>query len=204
MAENKLLDAKKLMKKKRPTFVRTDSHKLKFKGSDKWRKPKGLHNKMGDNRRGYRRCVDFGYRTPVELRNVCVNDGMEHVVVRTISDLQKIDTKTQAIMVAHTVGLKKQLDILAKALEMNIKVANIKDVKKYLDETKKSLDDKKASKKKKETDKEDRKKKREKEAKEKEEKDLEKTVEKEGDEDKEKEKKAEEKKEKDKVLTTKD
>mgnify|MGYP001600489337 FL=1 len=53
-----------------------------------WRKPKGIHNKMRKNRRGYSAIVRIGYRTNKKERGRINN--LIPVVIRSLSDLNNI------------------------------------------------------------------------------------------------------------------
>ena len=50
--------------------------------------------------------------------------GYEEVVVRNVDDLSKVDSETQAIRIAHTVGMKKRADISVRAEERHIHILN--------------------------------------------------------------------------------
>jgi hypothetical protein len=50
--------------------------------------------------------------------------GYEEVVVRNVDDLSKVDSETQAVRIAHTVGMKKRADISVRAEERHIHILN--------------------------------------------------------------------------------
>jgi len=50
--------------------------------------------------------------------------GYAEVLVRTVDDLNKVDPKTQAIRIAHTVGMKKRAEISVRADERGVHVLN--------------------------------------------------------------------------------
>ena len=54
------------MKKKKPKFIRQDAHK-KGRLAKKWRKPKGLQSKMRLCKKGYRKRISKGYKSPKEV-----------------------------------------------------------------------------------------------------------------------------------------
>lgn len=64
-----------------------------------------------------------GWGAPKNLRGLHPS-GLREVVVSSMKDLGKIDAKTQAVKISHTVGKRKRADILKKAEEMKIKVLN--------------------------------------------------------------------------------
>lgn len=53
-------------------FIRQDAHK-KAKLKNLWRKPKGLHNKMRLQKKGYRRLPKVGMGTPNTEKNLFNN-----------------------------------------------------------------------------------------------------------------------------------
>ena len=103
-------------------FIRQDAHKRK-KLAKKWRKPIGLHNKMGDNRRGYRKPLKSGYQSPKETRGKN-KDGLYPTVVTHERELQELDTKTHAVVIARTLGGKKKIQLINTALEKGFTLQN--------------------------------------------------------------------------------
>jgi large subunit ribosomal protein L32e len=67
--------------------------------------------------------VEIGYRGPKVARGLHPS-GYVEVSVRTIDDLNKVDPETQAIRIAHTVGLKKRGEISLRAGEKGIHILN--------------------------------------------------------------------------------
>jgi len=197
------LAARKLLKRRKPKFLRQDGHK-KLRLGNKWRKPKGIQNKMRLKLRGYRRNVSKGFKSPRSVRGMS-STGLEMIKVFTKVELDRVDPATLGVIVASTVGKKKRLDILKSAIEKNITIINFKDpamiVKNIEDEIMKKTEAKKklmAEKEKKKKEAEKKAEEKKKKVKAKEEKKEEKTI-----EDKLEETKKKEKKEKDKILTKK-
>ncbi|MBA3064812.1 50S ribosomal protein L32e [Candidatus Woesearchaeota archaeon] len=176
---------------KKLKFIRQDAHK-KVRLGKKWRRPRGLHSKMRLSKKGYNKSVSVGYGSPRKTRNMH-SSGLKLIIIKSLKDLEKIDTKNECVAVAKTIGLRKKVEILKQAVKKGIKVVNIKDVNKFLkdveEKIKKSKEEKENLKKKKEI------KEKEKAAKK---KTIEEKVEK-----TDEEKKEEKKKERDKLLTKK-
>lgn len=108
---------------RRPEFLRQEWHRRKRLQSVKWRKPVGDHSKMRQHY-GYRRnVVSIGYGSPKEARYLHPS-GFKEVRVWNVKDLEKINPEQEAARVAHQVGMKKRLDIEAKADELKIRVLN--------------------------------------------------------------------------------
>lgn len=186
---SKLLELRKAIKAKKPVFLRQDYHKKKELGR-KWRKPKGLHSKMRHHFKGKIRCVAHGWGSPLEVKYLHPS-GLKQVIVSSVEGLKKINAKTEGAMIAAAVGMKKRFEILKKAMELGIKVLNIKNAESYLKEQEEKF-------------KERKKRRTELKAAKKEEKKEEKLEEKIKPEPTDDEKKKQEKLEKDKLLTKKD
>ena len=178
------------MKERKPDFVRQDNPK-RMKVNSKWRKPKGLHSKIRHKFKGRRKMPSPGYKSPREVKGLHAS-GLNMIRISSAGGIAKIRKESEGIIIAKNVGMKKQLVILKKAKELEIKVLNLN-----IDGQIKKIEDIISSKKKdaKETKKEETKKEiKEKETKSKETKEE---IEKPTDENK----KESEKKEKDKLLT---
>jgi len=197
MIETKeLLWLRKKIKAKKPKFSRQDSHKKK-KLENKWRKPKGLHSKMRLGKSGYKKSVKKGYGSPRSVKNLS-SEGIEKVNAFNKKDLEKIDTKSQGVIISSGVSLKKRIDIIIEAEKKKIKILNIKDLSKYIKEAEEKREKAKKEKEERKKEKEKKKKAEEKKAKKTEGKGVEEKV------IDEEEKKKLEKKEKDKILTKKE
>jgi large subunit ribosomal protein L32e len=108
---------------RRPEFLRQEWHRRKRLQNVKWRKPVGDHSKMRQHY-GYRpNVVSIGYGSPKDARYLHPS-GFKEVRVWNVKDLEKINPEQEAARVAHQVGMKKRLDIEAKAEELGIRVLN--------------------------------------------------------------------------------
>jgi len=112
---------------RRPEFVRQESWRYK-RLKPSWRKPKGIDSKMRLQVKGWPKIVKVGYRGPAAVRGLHPS-GFRDVLVYNVSDLLRLNPETDAARIAHTVGAKKRLEILAKAKELGIKVLNPTGVK---------------------------------------------------------------------------
>lgn len=182
-----LLELRKKIKKKKPSFVRQDAHK-KPRLEKKWRKPKGIHSKMRLKLRGYRRSVSVGYGSPKKVRGLH-NSGLKSIMINSIKDIEKLDSKKECAAIAKTIGMKKRILLINKAKAVGVRIINIKNVDAYL----KNLEEKFA--KRKEKKKERKKKEKAKEVKKGKKEELADKIK------TEEEKKEKVKKEKDKLLT---
>lgn len=109
-------------KSKKPKFRRQESWRYK-RVSEVWRKPDGVDSKMRKKVRGWPKSAEIGYRGPRVARGLHPS-GYVEVLVRTVDDLGKVDPKTQAIRIAHTVGMKKRAEISIRAGERGVHILN--------------------------------------------------------------------------------
>jgi large subunit ribosomal protein L32e len=78
---------------------------------------------MRKKMKGWPKSAQIGYRGPKVARGLHPS-GYAEVLVRTVDDLNKVDPKTQAIRIAHTVGMKKRAEISVRADERGVHVLN--------------------------------------------------------------------------------
>ncbi len=108
---------------RRPEFLRQEWHRRQRLQRVRWRKPEGDQSKMRQHY-GYRRnVVSIGYGGPREARHLHPS-GFKEVRVWNLKDLERINPETEAARVAHSVGMKKRLEIEEKADELKIRVLN--------------------------------------------------------------------------------
>jgi len=121
-ATERALALRERHKSKKPKFRRQESWRYK-RVSEVWRKPDGIDSKMRKKMKGWPKSVQIGYRGPKVARGLHPS-GYVEVLVRTVDDLNKVDPKTQAIRIAHTVGMKKRAEISVRADERGVHVLN--------------------------------------------------------------------------------
>ncbi|MBC8444131.1 hypothetical protein H8D83_00945 [Candidatus Woesearchaeota archaeon] len=185
-------------KRKKPDFIRQDSHK-KGRIKSRWRRARGLQSKVRLAQKGYRLKPKIGYGAPKEIKHLV--KGLKSNIVSTIKELKKIPNDEGIII--SKIGLKKKIELIKEAIKTKITILNIKNPELFLKQIEENLKQKKELKNKKIKTKTAKKEKAKEKAKEKEKKEdtkekiedkIEKTT-----EEMEKEKK----KEKDKILTKK-
>lgn len=211
--KKKLLEWRRQLKKKKPEFIREDSHQ-KTRVHPSWRNPDGDHSKMRHMFRGYKKGPSQGYRSPRLIRGFS-RSGLKQVVVQSMTDISRIDPhdKELGIIIGGNVGTRKKVLLLKKCLELKLNILNFKDAQNYIKNVEEKLKENKTKSAEKKKEKDKKKEEREKAAEEKKKKeavqekeaktkspgssdDLAEKIEKEEDA-----KKEAEKKEKDKVLT---
>ena len=116
------------IRSKKVEFLRYDWDKYNRIGrQETWRKPKGRDNAMRLELKGYPPRVKVGYRTPKDIRGLHPS-GLIPVYIRNEKDLEKVANlkeKERAIIVfSSALGLKKKLELVEKAKQLGVKVAN--------------------------------------------------------------------------------
>ncbi len=107
-------------------FVRVDTHRHSRLGKgrpklQKWRRPRGKHNKTRLKRFSYPIQPEIGFGTPRATSGRV--KGLLPVLVNNIQELQKL-SKNNIAIISRRIGAKKKIEILKKATEMNLKIAN--------------------------------------------------------------------------------
>ncbi|MBS3114611.1 50S ribosomal protein L32e [Candidatus Woesearchaeota archaeon] len=120
---NTLLELRTRIKEKKPDFIRQDNPK-RMKVNDKWRKPKGIHSKIRHKFKGRRKMPSPGYKSPREAKGLH-SSGLKIVGILSINDLIKIRKESEGAVIAKSVGMKKKLEILKKARELNVNILNL-------------------------------------------------------------------------------
>jgi large subunit ribosomal protein L32e len=132
----KALRARARVKRKKPAFVRPESWRY-MRLKESWRRPRGLDHKIRRKIKGWPASVNTGYRGPKASRGLHPS-GYWEVIVCNVEDLREIDSKTQAIRIAHTVGMRKRARIITEARKKKITILNLKEAREVVEEEKKA------------------------------------------------------------------
>ena len=116
----KLLELRKKMKLKKPSFVRQDAHKH-IKLGTSWRARKGRHNKYRVRKKGSNPSPSYG--SPSAVRGLHAS-GKKEVMVYRVSDIDSVDKDKEAARISASVGLKKRMDIINHAEKLKVRVFN--------------------------------------------------------------------------------
>lgn len=151
---SKLIEHRRLIKKRKQKFIRQDYHKISSLGmgrkkKQKWRRAKGRHSKVRQSHKGRRVVPTIGFRSPRLVRGTL--EGRNPIMVYNLNDLNKVGKNDIAVI--SSIGLRKKIEIMKKAQEMKIPISNLNQKKldkkiKMRDEERKIEKDKKESKKK--------------------------------------------------------
>ena len=121
-------DIKRLIKvrsEQRATFKRRCLHQKK-KLADVWRKPTGMHNKQRRLLKAKGPMPNSGYGSPAAVRGLHPS-GLAEVLVFNPEGVEGLDSETQAIRIAGSVGGKKRAAIQEKAIAAGVRVLNPKE-----------------------------------------------------------------------------
>ena len=124
-ARRSLLRLRSHVKSSKPAFVRPESWRY-TRLKENWRRPRGLDHKMRRKIKGWPPTVNVGYKGPKVARGLHPS-GYREVLINNIEELGEIDPKTQAIRIAHTVGKRKRVKIIAEARKKKIAILNVKE-----------------------------------------------------------------------------
>lgn len=123
-----------MLKNRKPRFVRKDWRELSKLGmgrkkKQRWRKPKGRHNKLRAKKRSVGKMPGVGYRSPKSVRGTF--QGLTPILI--INENQLNNLKQGGMAVMASIGLKKKIQIATKAKQLGVKFANL-DIDKFLNE----------------------------------------------------------------------
>jgi len=96
-----------------------------------WRSPKGRDNNMREKRRGYSPVVSIGYKT--SRKEIGKIRGKKPVLVLNLKELERV--KKDEIVILGGVGKKKKIEIIKKAKEKGIEMANV-NINKFMKQIK--------------------------------------------------------------------
>ncbi len=125
---------------KKQKFLRTNVNKysklgVRRKKKQKYRKAKGLDNKIRLKMKGHLRNVMIGFRSEKSKRDL-VNE-LKPVKISNLHDLKNL--KKGEIGILSKIGIKKKIEIAEYALKNKLKLFNINS-KKFLEKTKEKIE----------------------------------------------------------------
>jgi large subunit ribosomal protein L32e len=112
-----------MKKRKKPNFHKQKSHSLKRIAGKGWRTPRGCDSKQRRKKKSRGARPKAGYCQPKKIRHLHPS-GFKEVLVRNVSELEGIDSKTHAVRIAAPVGKRKRADIAKICAEKKLKMLN--------------------------------------------------------------------------------
>ncbi len=145
MSIKKSLEHRGKIKHRKPAFNREDWHKRKAVSDSGWRKPRGKHSKMRQGFQGHQSLVNPGYGSPSDVYGLH-SSGYLPVRVCNPEDLSVLDKSVHAVVIAATVGAKKKIEMVKKAITLGLKIIGIKNPAEYIKNAEENMASKKATK----------------------------------------------------------
>lgn len=115
---------KKFLRSETVRFMRLGKRRQKLQ---KWRKPRGRHNKIRKKRAGYPATPSIGYGTHKKL--IGLVEGMRPVMITNMLDVTSMPHASIGVL-SRRIGAKKRMEIIKVAHEKKIKLLNVKGDKK--------------------------------------------------------------------------
>ena len=123
MVEKRLMRIKSNLRKKRPSFNRIESWRLK-RVKNSWRKSRGIDSQTRMKTKSGVKSPSIGYRSPKKVRGIHPS-GYEEVRVFNINDLKGLNNKKHALKLSRRLGAKKRIALIDYAQNRGFKVLNI-------------------------------------------------------------------------------
>ncbi len=123
MEQKRLMELRKKINKKRPSFRRVESWRY-VRVKDSWRKARGIDSRTRIKSKSGVKSPSPGYRGPKKLRGLHPS-GYEEVRVETSDDLKTLNNKKHAIKISTQLGVKKRIKLIDYAKNRGFKVLNI-------------------------------------------------------------------------------
>jgi len=120
--KERLLRIRKRISQKRPHFIQFEAWRYK-RVDNKWNRPRGIDNKMRQNRKGWPKSVNVGWRSPKKVRGLHPT-GKEEVMIYNPGDLTIINPEKQVGRIGGTVGGRKKEQILEEADRLGVHILN--------------------------------------------------------------------------------
>lgn len=120
--KRRLLRLRRRLNSSRPDFYAFESWRFK-KIKERWRRPRGIDNKMRNNEKGWPKVANVGWGGPAAVRGLHPS-GLEEVLVYNVADLEQVTPETHVARIGGNVGGKKKAAIIEEAEKRGIRVLN--------------------------------------------------------------------------------
>ncbi len=123
MEQKRLIELRKKINKKRPSFRRVESWRY-VRVKDSWRKARGIDSRTRIKSKSGVKSPSVGYRGPKKVRGLHPS-GYEEVRVVIIDDLKNLNNKKHAIKISTKLGVKKRIRLIDYAQSRGFKILNL-------------------------------------------------------------------------------
>jgi len=121
--DKRLMELRKKINKKRPSFRRVESWRYK-RVKDSWRKARGIDSKTREKKKSGVKSPTIGYRTPRKVRGLHPS-GYEEVRVNTIQDINNLNKNYHGIKISSKLGSKKRVALIDYCQKRGFKILNL-------------------------------------------------------------------------------
>ena len=138
MEQKRLIELRKKINKKRPSFRRVESWRYK-RVKDSWRKARGIDSRTRIKSKSGVKSPSVGYRGPKKVRGLHPS-GYEEVRVQTINDLKDLNNRKHAIKISTNLGVRKRIRVIDYAQSRGFKILNLGISQRELDSLEAALE----------------------------------------------------------------
>ena len=121
--DKRLMELRKNMNKKRPSFRRVESWRYK-RIKDSWRKARGIDSKTRKKKKSGVKSPNIGYRGPKKVRGLHPS-GFKEVRITTLDDLKKLNKNKHALKISSKLGAKKRIALTDYCQKRGFKILNL-------------------------------------------------------------------------------
>jgi large subunit ribosomal protein L32e len=138
MEQKRLIELRKKINKKRPSFRRVESWRYK-RVKDSWRKARGIDSRTRIKSKSGVKSPSVGYRGPKKVRGLHPS-GYEEIRVHTINDLKDLNNRKHAIKISTNLGVRKRIRVIDYAQSRGFKILNLGISQRELDSLEAALE----------------------------------------------------------------
>ena len=121
--ERRLMELRKKINKKRPSFRRVESWRYK-RVKDSWRKARGIDSKTREKRKSGVKSPTIGYRGPKKVRGLHPS-GYVEVRITTPDDLKNLNKNKHVVKISGKLGTKKRIALTDYIQKRGFKILNL-------------------------------------------------------------------------------
>lgn len=123
LQDKRLIELRKKMNRKRPSFRRVESWRYK-RVKDSWRKARGIDSKTRKKKKLGVKSPTIGYRGPKKVRGLHPSGYIE-VRVTTLEDLQNLNKNKHVIKISSKLGARKRIALTDYCQKRGFKILNL-------------------------------------------------------------------------------
>ena len=121
--DKRLMELRKLINKKRPSFRRVESWRYK-RVKDSWRKARGIDSQTRKKTKSGVKSPTVGFRNPRKVRGLHPS-GFEEVRVTKIQELKNLNKNYHAIKISGKLGAKKRIALIDYCQKRGFRILNL-------------------------------------------------------------------------------